>query len=199
MNEPPRSPESSGPRGDGTPIARVALIEPPVRVREGFAPLEGPVSPALAPQWYSGSPPIKTYVVPKRFGLLSIIALTTVMALMFGLLRFYEASPVWFLFLGTLALAICIVQMFYGQVPRQASVTAGAILSPAFVVAEGIYRGWEAGVIFSSVLACIPAGGFAGYLVGTCAAGIFLLIEKLEPYLPGRRQTPNCRHPLEVR
>lgn len=198
MNEPLPSRDSSGQRGDGTPLARVALIEPPVRVRQGFAPLEGPASQALAPQWYRGSPPIKTYVVPKRFGLLSIIALTTVMALMFGLLRFYGASPVWFLFLGTLALAICIVQMFYGQVPRQASVTAGAILTPAFVVAEGIYRGWDAGVVVSSALACLPAGGFVGYLVGTCAAGIFLLIEELEPYLPGRRQPPDRRHPLEV-
>ena len=31
-------------------------------------------------------------------------------------------------------------------------------------------------------------GAFAGYLIGTCVAGVFLLMDKLEPFLPGGKK-----------
>ena len=36
----------------------------------------------------------------------------------------------------------------------------------------------------------VPIGAFLGYLTGTCAAGIFLVMDALEPYLQGRRPVP---------
>lgn len=198
MNEPVRASHGYGPGGKRNgPLAAIVPIEPPVRAQLPWATDNTMVSPALAPQWYSTTPPVKTYVVPKRFGLLSILALTTLMAIVFGVLRFYEAAPVWFLFLGSLSLTICIVQMFYGNVPRLASAFAGALLSPAFVIGEGIFQGHAPLVVAAGALASVLGGGFVGYLMGTCAAGIFLLIEKLEPYLPGRK-SPYRGHPLEL-
>lgn len=32
----------------------------------------------------------------------------------------------------------------------------------------------------------IPFGALMGYLTGTCAAGVFLVMDMLEPYLQGR-------------
>ncbi len=157
-----------------------------------FAPTQYSVaSPALAPQWYSAAPPTKTYIVPKRFGLLAILVMTTVMAVLFGCLRFLSAPPYVFLFLGVMALAICLVQMFYGSVPRLASVVAGAVVSPLIVIGVAAFEGAPLGLIICSAIIWVIFGGVVGYMMGTCAAGIFLVLEQLEPYLPGGRAGKN--------
>lgn len=145
-------------------------------------------SPALAPEWYSTAPPAKIYVVPKRFGLLAILVVTTVMGVLFGCLRFLDAPPSVFLFFGLMSLAICLVQMFYGDVPRKASVVTGAIVSPLIVIGVAAFDGGHWGLIICSSIIWVFLGGFVGYLMGTCAAGIFLVLEHVEPHLPGGRR-----------
>ena len=70
---------------------------------------------------------------------------------------------------------------------------AGSILAPLFAVrlieAAGFTAPHSAGqraalTIFLIPLAT-PIGAFLGYLTGTCAAGIFLVMDYLEPYLQG--------------
>jgi hypothetical protein len=134
------------------------------------------------------NPPAQ-YVVPQRFGLSAILGIMTALAVLFGIMRWLEAEPGWYLFLGAQSIVICLVQMFHGKTPRAASAAAGAILAPLFVL------GWAwlsrhsvpaAGVLCLMVCS-VPLGGFLGYLNGTCAAGIFLIMDKLEPYLQGQR------------
>lgn len=132
------------------------------------------------------------YKVPKRFGMSAILGITTALALLFGGLRLMDAPPVVYLFFGVQAILICIVQMFHGGTPRIASAIAGAIILPLFVMSASMFvRGDPPLVLVVCVTAfCVPFGAFLGYLTGTCAAGIFLVMEALEPYLQGSRPIP---------
>lgn len=129
------------------------------------------------------------YVVPQRFGLSAILGIMTALALLFGIMRWLEAEPGWYLFLGAQSIVICLVQMFHGKTPRAASAVAGAILAPLFVLGWAWLssRSVPAGGVLCLMFVSVPLGGFVGYLNGTCAAGIFLVMEKLEPYLQGQR------------
>ncbi|HEX5104089.1 MAG TPA: hypothetical protein VFV87_09780 [Pirellulaceae bacterium] len=129
------------------------------------------------------------YVVPQRFGLSAILGIMTALAVLFGIMRWLEAHPFWYLFLGAQTVVICLVQMFHGKTPRKASAIAGAILAPLFILGWGSWsRGPnEPGLVLCLVVMAVPFGGFLGYLNGTCAAGIFLVMDKLEPYLQGQR------------
>ena len=136
------------------------------------------------------------YVVPQRFGVSAILGIMTVVAILFGGLHWVEAWPVFYLFFGVLVIAICLVQMFNGRWPRLASTIAGTIFLPGFVFVSVLFNpridsgDWLEVTILLGL--CVPAGALSGYLTGTCAAGIFLVMDALEPYLQGRR-TPAGR------
>ncbi len=128
------------------------------------------------------------YVVPQRFGLAAILGMTTALAILFGCMRWLDAEPGWYLFYGFQSIVICIVQMFQGRSPRRASAVAGAILGPLFVLGSAWFSPWDngnSGLVLCSMVMMIPCGAFLGYLNGTCAAGIFLVMDKLEKYLKG--------------
>jgi hypothetical protein len=131
------------------------------------------------------------YVVPQRFGLSAILGIMTVVAMLFGGLHWFDAWPVFYLFFGVLVIAICLVQMFSGRAPRLASTVAGMLFLPAFVVLAALFDphfGREDYLILVGIaMGCIPVGALLGYLTGTCAAGIFLVMDVLEPYLQGQR------------
>lgn len=169
---------------------------------EKSIPLASPASPSRAP-WeanfplpyqsqYPFRPPLpkeKVYSVPKRFGLSALLALITALACLFGALRRLDTPPVIYLFLGTEVMAICVAQMFYNAEPRRASMIAGAILMPIFLAGAAFFvPGPDLSATVCMIVPGILFGAFAGYLIGTCVAGIFLLMDKLEPYLPGGKK-----------
>jgi hypothetical protein len=131
------------------------------------------------------------YVVPQQFGVSAILGIMTVVAMLFGGLHWVDAWPVFYLFFGVLVIAICLVQMFSGRAPRLASTIAGTIFLPGFVFVALLFNpridsgDWLEVTIVLTL--CLPAGALSGYLTGTCAAGIFLVMDALEPYLQGRR------------
>ncbi len=134
------------------------------------------------------------YVVPQRFGLAAILGMTTALAILFGCMRWLDAHPVWYLFFGLQSIVICIVQMFQGRSPRRASAVAGAIMGPLFLLGTAWFA-WrdsvDGGVVLCLTVMMIPTGAFLGYLNGTCAAGIFLVMDKLENYLKGDSASEN--------
>jgi len=134
------------------------------------------------------------FVVPKTFGMSAILGIMTALAILFGCLRWMNAWPVFYFFFGVQSLAICLVQMFYGQTPRLASIIAGAIILPAFTMAAAVLSDHADPAIACAVVAFIPCGALLGYLTGTCAAGIFLVMDYLEPYLQGQAALP-APHP----
>jgi len=130
----------------------------------------------------------QTYVVPQRFGMSAILGIMTALAVMFGILQGLNAHPFIYLFLGVLSLVICVVQMFFGGVPRVASVAAGAIVFALFALTIPIVSPRvPGGVVIALFVMSVPFGGFLGYLTGTCAAGIFLIMDQLERLIQARR------------
>ena len=192
MFEPHAAPVALPADEEASPLEAIVLEEPPVRVAYPYA--SGcdliPAPQAAAAAYLREHAPVKgkTYVVPKRFGISAILALMTGMAFLFGFIRLLELPPAFYLFFGTMALAICIAQMAWGKVPREASIGVGAVLMPIFAIVTGIEQQaisfWGLPVLFAASLAW---GAFSGYLMGTLAAGVFLAMEKLEPFLTRRR------------
>jgi hypothetical protein len=140
---------------------------------------------------FSFQPPAPAeYKVPQRFGMAAILGIMTALAILFGGFRLMNAEPVVYLFFGVQSLVICLVQMFNGKAPRAASVVAGAILAPLFAprlfaTDVGMWGPWRPVITAVLVVLGVPVGAFLGYLTGTCAAGIFLVMDYLEPYLQG--------------
>jgi hypothetical protein len=132
--------------------------------------------------------PPPEYVVPQRFGMSAMLGITTALAILFGCMRWLGAEPGWYLFLGAQSVVICIVQMFQGRSPRKASAVAGAIIAPLFVLGWAWLSGRNVhpAAVLCFMVVSVPLGGFVGYLNGTCAAGIFLVMDKLERYLKGQ-------------
>ena len=113
----------------------------------------------------------------------------TALACLFGALKRVDTPPAVYLFLGMQVMTICVAQMFYNAEPRRASMIAGAILMPIFVAGAAFFipsNDFEGALCM--IVPSILFGAFAGYLVGTCVAGIFLLMDKLEPFLPGGKR-----------
>lgn len=129
------------------------------------------------------------FVVPRTFGMSAILGMMTTLAVVFGVLRWMGAYPVFYFFFAALALGICLAQMLYGQAPRLASIVMGAVLLPGFTIIALMFSSFgpqdvpAAGCV---LMGFVPLGAFLGYLTGTCAAGTFLVMEYLEPYLQGR-------------
>lgn len=127
------------------------------------------------------------YVVPKRFGLSAILGITTALSLLFGLLRFNNAAPPVYLYFGLLTAICCLLQMHFGDVPRLASLLSGAILLPLFlIVGASVREGGPAGLEMAClIVGSLPIGAGLGYITGTCAAGVFLVMDALEVRFPG--------------
>jgi protein-S-isoprenylcysteine O-methyltransferase Ste14 len=131
--------------------------------------------------------PQAQYAVPRRFGLSSVLALTTIFAIIFGSLNYMGASPVAYLFVSTEISAICLAQIIFGSAARSASAVIGAMLLPfwmAISFAAERNRLDPIELIIVGIILMVP-GAILGYFIGTLAAGFFLAMDLLEPYLPG--------------
>jgi hypothetical protein len=124
------------------------------------------------------------YRVPAQFSVAEILAMMTVFGLLFGGLRYFGA-PVWlYPFLGSQGMAICLVQMRFGNVPRGASTLVGCVFLPGWMAAVAIFAPSQFAMPLSHVVKelpfTVPFGGLVGYCTGTMAAGVFLVLDKLE-------------------
>lgn len=127
------------------------------------------------------------YVVPKRFGMSAILGIMTALAGVFGVLRFVNAEPFFYAFFAIQSLTICLAQMFYGKTPRLASTVAGAVILPLFtIVASRFSENLNAEEIVCMTIGFVPFGALLGYITGTCAAGVFLVMDAAENYFKGQ-------------
>lgn len=164
--------------------------QPALRPSAGATP-DGPLVGELAAMWanWLEAQPAQ-YMVPQRFGMSGILGMMTALALLFALLRQLDAHPMVYLFFGLLGPVIGIAQMLNNARPRVASVVAGTILVP-LLLGTGLV--WDpadpsALAILCAMFFAAPLGAFLGYVVGTLAASVFLLMDKLERWWTGRRQ-----------
>jgi len=126
----------------------------------------------------------------------AILGIMTALALLFGWFHWSEAHPVLYLFFGVQSLLICLAQMFYGQTPRAASAIAGAIILPIFIIAAAIFSdGRTGGGLVCFLFVSVPIGAFLGYVTGTMAAGVFLVMDAADAYFTGSRDLPATHSP----
>jgi len=145
----------------------------------------------LAAFFHYQQPSPAQYMVPRRFGMSAILGIMTALAMLFGAFRLLNADPLVYLFFGSQTLVICFAQMLNSRTPRLASSLAGAVLVPLFVLPlvfldRHLWGFWRLVALSVTLVMCMPLGAFLGYLTGTCAAGIFLVMDYLEPYLQGQ-------------
>jgi protein-S-isoprenylcysteine O-methyltransferase Ste14 len=133
--------------------------------------------------------PKARYAVPRRFGLSAVLAFTTIFAFVFGTLNYMGAEAIVYFFVSTEIAAICLMQIVFVSAPRRASAFMGAVLLP-FWIAIWNYDHLHQIPMLALVVGMAIVGIFGallGYLIGGLAAGFFLAMDLLEPYLPGSK------------
>ena len=134
------------------------------------------------------------YRVPQRFSIAEILAMMTVFAFLFGALRYFRAPATLYLFLGTQAVVVCLVQMRFGSVPRGASMLVGCVFLPVWAWAATTFGGLDFPSSFqgtvTDVLIAVLFGGLLGYCTGALAAGVFLVMDMFDALA---RRTANRR------
>ncbi|WP_254510725.1 hypothetical protein [Anatilimnocola floriformis] len=145
-----------------------------------------------------------THHVPPRFGTSAILGITTLLALLFALFRAVDLHPLNYIFSTLLLFTVVLVQMRWGHMARPASIVAGAIWLPLFVLTLIAFVEEPPALLGAccAVPVLVPIGGFFGYLAGTCAGGFFLLMELFEKYWERRMQqsgsTPPAAAPTQL-
>ena len=126
--------------------------------------------------------------VPRRFGIGTILVITTAFGLLLSLLQNAGAPPgvVWFVIVFVSLIGLGQMLLFGGSHPRKASIVTGEICFPLMIAAAvALFKpsrtlpGEMAWVVFTSL---VFGGGF-GYLAGGVVAGVFLIMDGVEQAL----------------
>lgn len=141
------------------------------------------------------APGAKPFGVPRRFGIGTILVVTTAFGLLLAALRALGAHP------GVVAFVVAFISLvgagqmllFRGVQPRKASIVAGTFSLPLLTIVAWVLRnprppgfgGFPCFVVTAALL-----GGACGYLAGGVAAGVFLIMDAVERVLPQRREAP---------
>jgi hypothetical protein len=125
--------------------------------------------------------------VPRRFGVGTLLIITTAYAVLFAVMRALEFPPAAFVLVSLFFTAVGLGQMllFKGRQPRKASVIVGACLYPplflgTIILESGAGHRYHLPPDLGIGVCCsIPSGAMAGYLAGILIAGVFLVVEKV--------------------
>ena len=116
----------------------------------------------------------RTYQVPKRFGMLTIVFATAGIALVaaaFQALRIPKGASL--MMLGFVAM-VAIMQAIMDRVPRSASVIGGMVYAAVVVLLFALSEGARADQIVVALLGAIIFGALYGYIAGAFIAGLFM-------------------------
>lgn len=125
------------------------------------------------------------YQVPRRFNLPAVFVMTTILAIVCGILKAHDSRPEFYLFLAVMTAVTCVAQIYLPKAPRLASTIGGTIVMIGFLVAlsylgGGRRRAW---VRPGDLICFLPfgalGGAFLGYAVGTIAASVFLITDQV--------------------
>ncbi|MDX1947553.1 MAG: hypothetical protein SFU86_19295 [Pirellulaceae bacterium] len=188
----PRDPPRADPRDQ--PIDAQVIEPPPIAWHPSYPYGSPPFPPAGSPfgphrltqpqDWLGIQVQKPEYVVPQRFGMSAIWGIMTLLCLVYGGMHWLDAWPVFYLFIAVQVLLVCGVQMVSGEAPRLASAISGAVLAPLFAFVSALFAPGEVvGELLCLLIPLALFGALVGYLTGTCAAGVFLIMDKLEPWL----------------
>ena len=139
------------------------------------------------------------YRVPERFSIAEILVMITVFGLLFGALRFFRAPATIYLFLGTQAVVVCLVQMWFGAVPRGASTFVGCLFLPLWIWLlsatgnQDLPVGSGFGIVELPFVSAF--GGLLGYCTGALAAGVFLIMDAVDGSRNRLARSQPTQHP----
>jgi hypothetical protein len=122
--------------------------------------------------------------MPRRFGIATLMILTAVFALLFGVLKMLAMPPEGFACITFFVVAIAVSQavLFKGKDSRGASIYSGVvvfylIMLVVYLTGDTNTRYDVRDMVFSirGALVTLVIGGILGYVVGTFIAAIFLV------------------------
>jgi len=121
----------------------------------------------------------KVYSVPRRFSLAAIMIVTAAFAGLFGLMKWFGASPLAIAFVGLFLAGVGIAQMVLGKTPRSASAVAGAVLLPLFTIIsmKNPVEFFDHPEILVALPCLILGGLILGYGGGVLVGGVFLFMD----------------------
>jgi hypothetical protein len=145
--------------------------------------------------------PARTYQVPRRFGLGSVLVVTAFFCVLFGAMR-YWIPPLAMAYIGLQILAAGVMQMVMRDQPRGGSALAGAILLPTFVISSMVYvgRGYpqEPAELVMSIVCSAVGGGLLGYTAGVLIAAVFMLMQMADEMISrGKTDDRETRSPRD--
>ncbi len=121
---------------------------------------------------------MEAHRVPRRFDTATLLAVTAACALLFGILRALNAPPEVFGGLVLSGVIVSLSQVLTKVDPRMASTLCGAMIAPLIVLATSRRFGGAGWLDISlATTFAAPAGGFCGYAIGACCAGVFLIVD----------------------
>jgi hypothetical protein len=128
--------------------------------------------------------------VPRRFGIGTILVVTTAFGLLLSLLQVLGAPPgvVWFVIVFISLVGLGQMLLFGAKQPRMASIVVGAICLPLMTFATLVFvspRGVDGEEAACTTMAAAIFGGGFGYLAGGVVAGVFLIMDGVEQALAG--------------
>ena len=137
-----------------------------------------------------------TYTVPKRFGMKTMLLVTTVFGILLATAEWTMIPTFVLVFYACFLLSVCVSQMFFQAMPRAISILVGACFMPSVVYASLFFDIDPASIVAQilprfhvddPLLWLFVIGGFLGYLSGTVMAGVFLIVDKVVGDKSGRR------------
>jgi hypothetical protein len=134
--------------------------------------------------------------VPRRFGVGVMLVIMTMYAVLFAAMQtvqvlVHQRDPALFVMVAIFVTGVGLSQaiLFKGREPRKASVLTGLVLGTVLALVALLQRRYALGsqsaeqivVVVFYVLSGF--GALAGYLVGGAIAGVFLLLNRVQPPL----------------
>ncbi len=136
--------------------------------------------------------PRKQTGVPRRFGASVMLVIMTMYAVLFAAMQtvqvlVHERDPLLFVMVSIFVTGVGLAQaiLYGGRQPRKASILAGIILAApmAFIALVQRHQTLDEPAIIGFLYFISGFGALAGYVAGGAIAGVFLLLNKVQPPL----------------
>ena len=119
------------------------------------------------------APRQKIYSVPRRYDLATLFAVSLAYALLFGLMKLFDADPTAFVIVAGFVTFAGLAQalLFEGKAPRAASAIAGATYWIVGLIIVGVLNGIDPLLNWVSLIYGTSCGVFAGSITGYFSGG----------------------------
>ena len=119
----------------------------------------------------------KTYRVPRRYGIGTVLIVIAAFSVMLGVLRLLGAHPILSCIIIGLFVVVAIAQLIGPESPRKASMIGGALYVLVVGIVLSVMSPGGGVVVLLALIIATPIGALLGYVAGGLLASIFLCID----------------------